>query len=252
MIVLDGVTKRYGAKAVVDDVSLALGDVGITSIIGANGAGKSTLLSLIGRLLPLSSGRVTIDDLDITTAQGDDLARRMSILRQENHISARLTVRDLVGFGRYPHSKGRPGPDDLAAVDQALDYLDLTDLSTRFLDELSGGQRQRAYIAMVLAQDTHYVLLDEPLNSLDLKHSLEIMRLLRRMADDLDKRILIVLHDINIAAAHSDKIVAMADGHIVAAAHPDEVVTPEILEAVFDIPIDVRQIDGRKVALCFG
>ena len=132
----------------------------MTAIIGPNGAGKSTFLSMVARLTPMSSGVVTVGGLDVSGTPGDVLAKRLSILKQDNQIAMRLTVRDLVSFGRYPHSKGRLTAADAAKVDEAIGFLNLGDLSERFLDELSGGQRQRAFVAMVLAQDTDYVLLD--------------------------------------------------------------------------------------------
>lgn len=252
MIALDSVTKRYGTQTVLDDITLTLGEEGVTSIIGPNGAGKSTLLSVIGRLLSPNSGQVTVDGLDITSAAPRELARRIAILRQDNHLTARLTVQDLVEFGRFPHSRGRMGDADQEAVESALSYLNLDELRNRFLDELSGGQRQRAFIAMVVAQDTRYVLLDEPLNNLDLKHAVEIMRLLRRMADDLDKRVIVVLHDINFAATHSDRIIAMRGGQVMADSAPAEIMTPELLEELYELPVDVREIDGRPVALYYA
>jgi len=174
------------------------------------------------------------------------------VLRQDNHIAARLTVHDLVEFGRFPHSRGRLTVEDRDHIERAISYLDLDPYRNRFLDELSGGQRQRAFIAMVLAQDTEYVLLDEPLNNLDLRHMTEIMRLVRRMADELGKRVVTVLHDINFAATWSDRIVAMRDGVVVADAPAREIMRPEVLRAVYDTTVDVREIDGRPVALYYG
>ena len=249
MILASGVSKRYGDTAVVDDVTLALPPGGVTAIIGPNGAGKSTLLSMISRLSAMDAGQVTVDGLDVSATPSRDLARRLSILRQDNHLTARLTVRDLVSFGRYPHSGGRTGPEDRAHVERALGYLDLGDLSARFLDELSGGQRQRAFVAMVLAQDTPYVLLDEPLNSLDMKHAVAMMGILRRAADDLGRTVVVVLHDINFAASYCDRIVAMRQGRVVADGTPDEIVTPETLSAIYDMPMRVIRIDGRPVCV---
>ncbi|RBY92223.1 iron ABC transporter ATP-binding protein [Blastococcus sp. TBT05-19] len=252
MIALENVTKRYGGQTVVDDVSLTLGGEGVTALIGPNGAGKTTLFSLVGRLVRPDAGRVTIGGLDITTTPSAELAKSLAVLRQENHVAARLTVHDLVEFGRFPHSRGRLTVEDRAHIEQAIDYLDLDAYRHRFLDELSGGQRQRAFIAMVLAQDTRYVLLDEPLNNLDLRHMTEIMRLVRRMADDLGKRVVTVLHDINFAATWSDRIVAMRDGSVVADAPAREIMRPEVLRAVYDTDVDVREIDGKPVALYYG
>ncbi|GAA4192294.1 ABC transporter ATP-binding protein [Microbacterium oryzae] len=252
MIALENATKRYGRQTVLDDVSIAFGDEGVTALIGPNGAGKSTLFGLVGRLIPPDAGRVTVDGTEVAKAASSDLAKRLAVLRQDNHISARLTVHDLVEFGRFPHSKGRHTAVDREHIERAIDYLDLQAYRDRFLDELSGGQRQRAFIAMVLAQDTKYVLLDEPLNNLDLKHMTEIMRLVRRMADELGKRIIVVLHDINFAATYSDRIVAMRQGRVVADAPAAEIMRPDVLEAVYDTAVDVRQIDGKPVALYYG
>lgn len=148
MIEVKAVSKTYGDTLVVDNVSLTLPAGGITSIIGPNGAGKSTLLSMISRLIPCDKGHILVDNLDVARTAGDVLAKRLSILRQENHMTARLTVRDLVTFGRYPYSKGRPTAQDAEFVARSIQYLNLQDLADRFLDELSGGQRQRAYVAM--------------------------------------------------------------------------------------------------------
>src|SRR5699024_2796638 len=146
----EGVTKRYGHTVVVDDVHLDLPLGGVTALIGPNGAGKSTLLSNAGRLLAADGGRASVAGLDVATTRGDVLARKMAVRRQADRLDIRLTVRVLVTFGSYPHSKGRPTADDLAHVEKALHYLDLHELSDRFLDQLSGGQRQRAFVAMVL------------------------------------------------------------------------------------------------------
>ena len=247
MIEATGVTKTYGATCVVDGVTVRLPDSGVTAIIGPNGAGKSTLLSMVSRLLPLSAGQVMVDGLDTATARGEDLARTLAILRQENHLTARLTVRELVAFGRYPHSRGRLGGDDIAKVDEAIAYLRLDGLADRFLDELSGGQRQRAFIAMVLCQDTKYVLLDEPLNNLDMKHAAEMMRLFRRAADGLGKSVILVLHDINFASCHADLIVAMRDGRLVRQGPPAAVITAQGLREIFDIDPPIALVDGRPI-----
>lgn len=251
MIEVSQVSKSYNAALVVDNVSLALPARGITSIIGPNGAGKSTLLSIISRLLMMDKGQVTVDGLDISTTRGDVLAKRLSILRQENAITSRLTVRDLVTFGRYPHSKGRPTREDFNHVDQAINYLGLEGLGDRFLDELSGGQRQRAFVAMVLCQDTDYVLLDEPLNNLDMKHSASMMKLLRRAADELGKTVVLVLHDINFASCYSDHIVAMRNGKVAHQGTPDEIIRPEILQDIYQMEIAVEMIGGKRIGVYY-
>lgn len=247
MIEVEHVSKSYGSAVVVDDVSLRLPRGGLVSIVGPNGAGKSTLLSIISRLLPMTSGRVRIDGLDIATAPGDDLARRMSILRQDNHAISRLTVRDLVAFGRYPHSKGRLTAVDREHVGRMLAYLDLEDLAGRFLDELSGGQRQRAFIAMVLCQDTDYILLDEPLNNLDIKHAVALMKLFRRTADEMGKTFVMVLHDINFASCYSDRIIAMRAGKVVRHGPPEAIITPPVIAEVYGLETTVQTVGGKPI-----
>jgi iron complex transport system ATP-binding protein len=251
MIVAEGVTKSYGEACVVDGVSISLPARGITSIIGPNGAGKSTFLSMISRLLSMDKGTVTVDGLDISRTPSDVLARRLSILRQDNHMTARLTVRDLVSFGRYPYSRGRLTADDRRRVDDAISYLNLGALSERFLDELSGGQRQRAFVAMVLCQDTDYVLLDEPLNNLDMKHAVGMMQLLRRATSELGKTVALVLHDINFASVYSDHIVCMKAGRVTHQGTPAEVITPAIMREVYEIDVKVHLIGGQLISVYY-
>jgi iron complex transport system ATP-binding protein len=238
VITLTGVVKRYG-EATVGPVDLTIPARGVTALIGPNGAGKSTLLTTIGRLLPPTAGRVTVAGHDVATTPSRTVAQILSILRQENHFVTRLTVRQLVGFGRFPHSQGRLTADDHAHVDRALEFLDLTDLAHRYLDQLSGGQRQRAHVAMVLAQDTDYLLLDEPLNNLDMRHSAHMMRRLRRAADELGRTVVVVLHDVNFAGHYADHIGAVVDGRVVEFGTPREIMTAEVLSRVFGTEVTV-------------
>ena len=252
MIETHEVTRRYGSATVVDGVSLAIPRSGVTTIIGPNGAGKSTLLSMISRLVRVDSGRVLVDGLDVHRTSGDVLARRLAILRQENHLSARLSVEDLVAFGRYPYSKGRPTIEDKRHIDAALAYMGLEDLRHRFTDELSGGQRQRAHVAMVLCQDTDYVLLDEPLNSLDMKHAVSMMRQIRKAAIDLGKTVVLVLHDINFASCYSDHIIAMRDGRVVHQGTPSEMMQREVLRDIYDVDVHVETVRGHQIGVYFA
>ncbi len=249
MIEIELLSKRYGDTTVLDSVSQTLPRSGVTAIIGPNGAGKSTLLSIIGRLLKADGGKVSIDGLDVNATPGDVIAKRLSVLRQENHMSARLTVRDLVTFGRFPYSKGHYTLEDKEHVDRAISYLGLDDFADRFLDELSGGQRQRAFIAMVVCQDTDYVLLDEPLNNLDIRHAVSIMRLVRDAATQLGKGIVVVLHDINMAAAYSDYILILKRGKVAAFGNPEQVMDAQFLSEVYDATIEVHSLAGRLVAV---
>ena len=247
MIATHELSKRYGDRLVVDNVSLQIPKGGFTAIIGPNGAGKSTLLSMISRLLPMSAGQVLIDGLDLARTPGRELARKLSILRQHNDTTMRLSVRDLVAFGRFPHSGGRLTSHDQQQIDAAIDYLSLTPLQHQALDELSGGQRQRAYVAMVMCQDTDYVLLDEPLNNIDMRHAVEMMQLLRSAADDKGKTVVVVLHDINFASCYADHIIAMQAGKLACQGSPAEVIQQRVLGALYQMDIRVHEIEGRRI-----
>ena len=250
MITLSSVLRRYTSEVAIGPVDLEIQHGGITALVGPNGAGKSTLLTMIGRLMGMDAGTITVAGLDVTKTPSKELAKTISILRQENHFVTRLTVRQLVGFGRFPHSNGRLTVEDERIISRSIDFLNLEELESRFLDELSGGQRQRAYVAMVLAQDTEYVLLDEPLNNLDMQHSVQMMKHLRRAARELGKTIVIVLHDINFAGHYADHICALKRGEVVALGTPEEIMVPETLSAIFNTPIDV--IEGpRGLLACY-
>lgn len=251
MIHAQNVTKAYGPTCVVDGVTVTLPKGGITAIIGPNGAGKSTFLSMVSRLMSMDNGTVSVDGLDVTRTPSDVLAQRLSILRQDNHMTARLTVRDLVSFGRYPYSKGRLTAEDAAHIEKALGYLSLTELSERFLDELSGGQRQRAFVAMVLCQDTDYVLLDEPLNNLDLRHAVGMMKQLRMASRELDKTVVVVLHDINFASVYADHIVCMKNGKLAHEGPPETIITSDVLTAIYETPVRVELVDGRRIGIFY-
>ena len=250
-IELRGVEKHYAGRHVLGPIDLAIEPGGVTALIGANGAGKSTMLTIIGRLLEADSGRVEVGGLDVRLAKSRELAKVVSILRQENHFMARLTVQQLVTFGRFPHSAGRLTQADRRAIHAAIAFLDLSGFENRFIDELSGGQRQRAFVAMVLAQDTDYVLLDEPLTGLDMRHAVGMMGQVRAAADALGKTIVLVIHDVNFAAAYADRIVALADGRVIASGTPEEIITPEVLELVFKTPVEVLEHGGKRVAVYY-
>lgn len=252
MIEIKGLTKRFGNKPVVEDVSIKIQPGAITSFIGPNGAGKSTLLSMVSRLLDADTGEVLLDKNDVKKWKSDEFAKRVSILKQANFLNVRLTIRELVSFGRYPYSKGRLTAEDEQFVDQAIAYMNLTDMQEKFLDELSGGQKQRAFIAMVIAQDTEYILLDEPLNNLDMKHSVQIMKILRKLVDDLGKTVVIVLHDINFASVYSDNIVALKNGRVVKDGPTNEIINSEALREIYDMNIPVQEQNGCRICVYFN
>ena len=241
MISINQVKKSYD-EVEIGPIDIQIPKAGLTSLIGPNGAGKSTTLLMIGRLLQMEEGHIKVADMDVSESKSEDLAKVLTILRQENHFVTRLTVRQLAGFGRFPYSKGRLTKEDEKIISKYIDFLDLGDLENRYLDELSGGQRQRAYVAMVLCQETEYVLLDEPLNNLDVARSVQMMEHLKHAANEFGRTILTVMHDINFAAKYSDRICAMKDGRIAAFGTVDKIMDSNILTDIFETRIEV--IDG--------
>ena len=251
MIRIENVSFKHRATPILHDVSLTIPKGGVVALIGPNGAGKSTLLSLVARLQTLQTGTISVDGLPVDTTPGRDLAKVLAILRQDTTIASRLRVRELVGFGRFPHSRGRLTDGDHAIVDAAIAQFDLADLSDRFIETLSGGQRQRALVAMAFAQGTDYLLLDEPLNNLDMYYARALMRSLRSTADANGKTVVIVLHDINFAATYSDYIVAMEDGKLAVHGTPDDIIRDDILTQVFRTPVTVMDSPSGRVAVYY-
>ncbi|PJN88292.1 iron ABC transporter ATP-binding protein [Bacillus sp. mrc49] len=251
MVEVRNLFKKYHNKTVVEDVSLEIKKGKITSFIGPNGAGKSTVLSMISRLITRDSGEVLIDGKDMGTFTSKELAKKIAILKQANHINIRLTIRELVAFGRFPYSQGKLTKEDWKYVDEAIEYMELADMQEKYLDQLSGGQQQRAFIAMVIAQNTEYVLLDEPLNNLDMKHSVQIMKVLRRLADELGKTVIIVIHDINFASCYSDYIVALKDGKVVHNGPIEQVINSDVLKEIYDMDIEIQNINNNKICVYF-
>ncbi|PID15931.1 iron ABC transporter ATP-binding protein [Sporosarcina sp. P34] len=252
MIQVRELTKFYGKKAVVEKVSVNIHRGKITSFIGPNGAGKSTLLSMVSRLMDADTGEVLLDKGKVKDMKSNDFAKRVAILKQSNFMNVKLTIRELVSFGRFPHSKGRLQEEDEQMVDQALKYMGLTNMQEAYLDELSGGQRQRAFIAMTIAQDTDYILLDEPLNNLDMKHSVQIMKILRQLVDELGKTVVIVLHDINFASVYSDRIVALKNGKVVRDGVTNDIITSESLREIYDMEIPIQQMKDCRICVYFN
>ncbi|NIZ08397.1 ABC transporter ATP-binding protein [Pseudooceanicola sp. HF7] len=249
MIRIRDLHHSIGSNQILTGIDLDLPKGGITALVGPNGAGKSTLLSLIARLTRIQRGEIDVQGLKIGQASDRDLARVLAIMAQSNHVSARLRVRELVGFGRYPWHQGHPTAADHALVETAINRFGLSEMAERFLDEISGGQRQRAFVAMAFAQDTEYLLLDEPLNNLDIAGARSLMRLLREMADEDGKTIVIVLHDINYATAFADRIVALKDGRIAAQGTPVEVVNDALLADVFGSDARISLIGDRPYVM---
>jgi iron complex transport system ATP-binding protein len=244
------ISKRYDDLCVLEDVSVNMPKGEVITLIGANGAGKSTLLSIVSRLKK-GDGQVQIDGKAMDSYTSTELAKKMAILRQTIHINVRLTVRELVAFGRYPHSKSKLVETDQVIIENAIHYMALENLADKFIDELSGGERQRAYIAMVIAQDTDYILLDEPLNNLDMKHSVQIMKLLRKLVDEHNKTVIMVIHDINFASCYSDRIFALKNGRLLYEGSPEEIIRPEVLSQVYDMEFDVQEVNLNRICVYY-
>lgn len=247
MIKLSEINKVYGSKTVVNNINFNIEKGKITSIIGPNGAGKSTLLGMVSRTIERSGGVISINDLDILKWNNNDLAKKVSILKQNDSINARITVKDLVEYGRYPYSKGRLTEEDRVIIDKSIDYMSLADMKDSYITELSGGQKQRAYIASLLAQDTDYILLDEPLNNLDMKYASELLKILRNLVDNLGKTIVIVIHDINFAACYSDNIILLKNGKLAKEGTVKEIMNEQVLEEIYEMPFKIIKVDGKLI-----
>ena len=227
----------YDDRVVVDGLDLTLTDGSFTAIVGPNGCGKSTLLRALGRLLRPAAGRVLLDGRSIARTPTREVARVLGLLPQTPVAPAGLTVADLVARGRHPHQSWLQqwSREDEAVVAEALAWTDMADLGDRPVDELSGGQRQRAWISMALAQQTDLLLLDEPTTYLDLSHQIDVLELVARLHAERGRTVVVVLHDLNLAARYAQRLVAMRDGALVASGTPHEVLTEQLLADVFDL-----------------
>ncbi|WP_136248796.1 ABC transporter ATP-binding protein [Halomonas borealis] len=231
----------YESRRVLDGVDLAVAEGKLTVLLGPNGSGKSTLLKTLARTLTPSAGRVCLDGQDIHRRPTREVAQRLGILPQGPAAPEGLTVKQLVGMGRFPHQGWwrQDAERDARAIREALAYADVTDFAERGVDALSGGQRQRCWIAMVLAQETELLLLDEPTTFLDLKVQVDLLDLLARLAHEHGRTLLVVLHDLNLAAAYADQLVMMRDGRILERGTPGEIFTAANLKRVFDLDANV-------------
>jgi iron complex transport system ATP-binding protein len=233
----ESLTLAYGDRTIVQGMDLAIPPGRITAIVGANGCGKSTLLRALARLLAPRAGQVILDGEALHTLPTKEIARVMGLLPQGPVAPEGIAVADLVGRGRHPHQKllARWSPHDYDVVAQSLAATGIADLADRAVDELSGGQRQRVWIAMALAQETDILLLDEPTTFLDVAHQVEVLDLLTDLNRERGTTIVMVLHDMNLAARYADHMFALRSGRLVAAGPPQEVVTSELIRDVFDL-----------------
>lgn len=244
-------TKQYDGKTVVEEVSFEIPKGKVLSLIGPNGAGKSTVMGMLSRLIARDSGMIDFEGEDISKWKSKELSKRLAILTQSNNIQMKLTVRELVAFGRFPYSGGRLTKEDEAIINKAIAYMELQQFENQFIDELSGGQRQRAYIAMVIAQDTEYVLLDEPTNNLDIYHATNMMKIVRRLCDELGKTVVLVLHEINYAAFYSDYICAFVDGKIAKFGTVKEVMNKETLSRIYNVDFEIIEVEGKPLSIYY-
>jgi iron complex transport system ATP-binding protein len=252
----DRLTLGYGDRTVIDALDLTVPPGRITAVVGPNACGKSTLLRSLSRLLAPRSGQVLLDGRDVHRMPAKELARTLGLLPQSPLAPEGITVTDLVGRGRQPHQGlfSRWTREDDIAVAEALDATQTAALADRPVDELSGGQRQRVWIAMALAQQTDLLLLDEPTTFLDVSHQVEVLDLLTDLNHRRGTTVVMVLHDLNLAARYADHLIAMEGGRIHAAGHPASVLTEDCVRAVFGI--DSRVIadptSGKPLMLPIG
>jgi iron complex transport system ATP-binding protein len=255
-LVAESLTLGYGDRVVVESLDLVVPPGKITAIVGANACGKSTLLRSLSRLLAPRRGRVVLDGKEVHRMPAKQLARVLGLLPQSPIAPEGITVLDLVSRGRHPHQGvfSRWNAEDDAAVAAALEATRTTDLVDRPVDELSGGQRQRVWIAMALAQQTDLLLLDEPTTFLDVSHQVEVLDLLTDLNRARGTTIVMVLHDLNLAARYADHLIALADGRLHAAGAPAEVLTEENVRAVFGLENRVIEdpVSGRPLVLPIG
>lgn len=250
-MIIKNISKAYNEKKVLDNISFEIPQGKVVSFIGPNGAGKSTVMGIISRLLKKDGGEIIFQGKELSQWKSRDLAKKLSILTQSNNIQMKLTVKELVTFGRFPYSGSRITKEDDEIIQQAISYMELEEFQDRFIDDLSGGQRQRAYIAMVIAQDTDYILLDEPTNNLDIYHSTNMMKIVRRLCDELGKTMILVLHEINFAAFYSDYICAFKDGKIAAYGTVEEVMTKENLSSIYNVDFEMQEIQGKPLSIYY-
>ena len=251
MIKITGISHHIGKQQILHDITLTLPSVQIIALIGPNGAGKSTLFSVMARLQPLQSGQVSFDvnneERDIVSCDARTLSKTVAMLGQDNQVQGRLRVHELLMFGRYPYHQGQPTANDQQKVQEIIERYELQPLAERFLSTLSGGQRQRVLIAMIVCQDTPYLLLDEPLNNLDMYHAGRLMRELRELSHTEQKTVVIVLHDINQAAQFADTVVTMKNGGVLATGAPVDVLTQETMKDLYNVDVTVLNHQGRPV-----
>ncbi len=248
----NSLTLGYGDYIVLKDINLIIPKNKITILVGSNVCGKTTLLKTMARLLKPLSGKVMLGDMSLFDKPSKEIAKELSILTQTPSAPDDLTVFNLVKQGRYPYQKwfSQWSKEDESIVDYALEKTGLTDIKHKKISDLSGGQRQRVWIAMTLAQQTDIILLDEPTNHLDIKYKIEVLDLLKNLNQQEHRTIVIVLHDINLAARYADHIIAIKEGKVYAEGAPNNIVTEKMIKDVFDINSVIIQCPLFKTPMC--
>ena len=244
----DAVGVTLGGRHVLADVTLEVNAGEVLALVGPNGAGKTTLLSVLSGEREPTTGRVTIDDRDLASFSAIELARRRSVLTQENQLSFPFRVYQIVEMGRSPWARTPQLEDDDRVLELAMTRTDVVGLTSRRFTELSGGERARVSLARVLAQDTEIVLLDEPIAALDLRHQEDVLRLARDLAAE-GRAIVIVLHDLSLAGAFADRIGLVSEGRLVALGSPHEVLTAEAISSVYGLAVEIIERDGRPLVV---
>ena len=247
-----GLTLGYRDQPVVSGADLSLVRGEVTALVGPNGSGKSTLLRALARLHRISAGDVLVEDAPTASLSGKEFARRVTLLSQSRPEPSGLTVRDVVAFGRHPYRRRFGGLDetDRAAITHAMELTGVTEMAGRGVDELSGGELQRVWLATCLAQDTGVLLLDEPTNHLDLRYQVEVLDLVRDLADDHGVALGVVLHDLDQAAAVADTVVLLCRGQVRGTGAPEDVLTGELLSEVYGLPIHTVRDPETGVVRC--
>jgi ABC-type cobalamin/Fe3+-siderophores transport system ATPase subunit len=252
----EALTVGYEQRIISENLNVRIPDGSFTVIVGPNACGKSTLLRALARLVRPRSGQVLLDGKSVASLPAKELARRLGLLPQSSIAPDGITVADLVARGRYPHQKllRQWSAQDEAAVADAMQATGITPLSGRLVDELSGGQRQRVWVAMVLAQQTPLLLLDEPTTFLDIAHQIELLELCRDLNRDKGHTLVAVLHDLNHASRYANNIIAMKDGAVVAEGAPSDVITEALVEDVFGLPCRIIEdpVSGTPLVVPLG
>lgn len=246
MINLSGISKKYNGVTALAISELEIPENKLIGIIGPNGSGKSTLLSCIANSIKPTSGNIFIDGIEVRRYDRIEFAKKVSIMNQSTDVNLNLTIEDLVSFGRYPYSKGNLTWEDMEIVNDAIYNTGIDHIRNKYITQVSGGERQRALVSLLLAQQSKYILLDEPLNNLDMKSSVQLMDLLRNIVHNNGVTVIIVLHDINFAMNYADSLILMNKGQIAHHGSPESIRTNGIMSEIYGIPIEIMLMNNSK------